>query len=199
MSAAQEPTLIIAGWYSKLTGSADGKWIVAARADETFAEPMSAVRINLQNGKEYKINLPPADKFYPIAAVPSQNKILLYRARGENSRFKNNPSPTAPEYYLLDAATGATQIAKGEFQPLEEKSYRSLQPTENQGEFWAAVYDEKTKTTQIGRYDTKTFSHKPILQIPDIALSSKEILVDEKAGKAYFIYQGHLLALTFAK
>jgi len=199
MSAAQEPTLIKAGWYYKLTGSADGKWIVASRVDETFAEPMSAVRINLQSGKEYKINLPPADKFYPIAAVPSQNKILLYRAKDENSRFKNNPSPTAPEHYLLDAATGATQIVKGEFRPLEEKSYRSLQPTENQGEVWAAVYDEKTKTTQVGRYDTKIFSHKPILQLPDIALSSREILVDEKAGKVYFVYQGHLLALSFAK
>ena len=199
MSTSQEPTLIKAGWYYKLTGSADGKWIVASKVDETRAEPMSAARINLQTGKEYKINLPPADKFYPIARVPSQNKILLYRARDENSRFKNNPSPLAPVYYLLDAATGATQIAKGEFRPLEEKIYRPFQPTENQGEFWAAVYDEKTKMTQIGRYDTKTFSHKPILQIPDIALSSKEILVDEKAGKAYFIYQGHLLALSFAK
>ncbi|MDQ3749908.1 MAG: HEAT repeat domain-containing protein, partial [Acidobacteriota bacterium] len=199
MSAAREPTLIKAGWYYKLTGSADGKWIVASKIDETLVEPMSAVRINLQNGKEFKINLPPADKFYPIAAVPSQNKILLYRTKDEDSRFKNNPSPKTPEYYLLDPATGATQIIKGDFRPLEAKSYRPLQPTEIQGEFWAAVYDEKTKTTQIGRYDTKTFSHKPILQIPDIALSSKEILVDEKAGKVYFLYQGHLLALSFAK
>jgi len=199
MSAAQEPTLIKAGWYSKLTSSADGKWIVASKADETFAEPMSGVRINLQNGKEYKINLPSADKFYPIVTVPLQNKILLYRAKDDNSRFKNNPSPKMPEYYLLDATKGATQAVKGDFRPLEEKSYRPLQPTENQGEFWAAVYDEKTKTTQIGRYDTKTFIHKPILQIPDIALGSKEILVDEKAGKAYFVYQGHLLALSFAK
>jgi hypothetical protein len=160
---------------------------------------MSAVRINLQTGKEYKINLPPADKFYPIAVVPSQNKILLYRTKDENSRFKSNPSPTIPEYYLLDVATGTTQAVKGDFRPLEEKSYRPLQPTENQGEVWAAVYDEKTKMTQIGRYDTKTFGYKPILQIPDIALSSKEILVDEKMGKVYFVYQGHLLALSFAK
>jgi len=199
MSGGQEPILIKVGWYSKLTGSADGKWIVAAKVDENFAESISAVRVNLQNGKEYKINLPPADKFYPIAAVPSQNKILLRRAKVENSRFKNNPSPKTPEYYLLDAATGATQTVKGEFRPLEEKNYRPFQSTENQGEFWAAIYDEKTNATQIGRYDTKTFSFKLILQIPDITLSSRDILVDEKESKVYFVYQGHLLALSFLK
>ncbi len=199
MSAAQKPTLIKAGWYYRLTGSADGKWIVASKADETFVEPSSAVRINLQNGKEYKINLPPADKFYPITRIPSRNKILLYRAKNENSRFKNNLSPKTPEYYLLDAATGATQIVKGEFRPLEEKTFRPLKSTDNSNEFWAAIYNEKTKATEIGRYETITFSFKPILQIPEISLSSKEILVDEKAGKVYFVYQGHLLALSFPK
>ncbi|MBA3691914.1 MAG: HEAT repeat domain-containing protein [Acidobacteria bacterium] len=199
MSAAQKPTLIKAGWYYRLTGSADGKWIVASKADETFVEPTSAVRINLQNGKEYKINLPPADKFYPITRIPSRNKILLYRAKNENSRFKNNLSPKTPEYYLLDAATGATQIVKGEFRPLEEKTFRPLKSTDNSNEFWAAIYNEKTKATEIGRYETITFSFKPILQIPEISLSSKEILVDEKAGKVYFVYQGHLLALSFPK
>ena len=199
ISGAQQPTLIKAGWYFKLNGSSDGKWIVAAKTDESFAEPPSAVRINLQDGKEYKINLPPADRFYPIAAVPSQNKILLYRAKDENSRFKNNQSPKTPEYYLLDAATGATQIIKGEFRPLEEKAFRPLKPTGNSNEFWAAIYNEKTKAMEIGRYETTTFSFKPILQIPEINLSSADVLIDERDAKVYFVYEGHLLALPILK
>jgi HEAT repeat protein len=192
----QAPTLIKSGWYFKPIASADGKWIVAGKADETFAQPPSAVRINLQTGKEYKINLPPADKFYPIAAVPALNKVLLYRAKSEYRTVKNNPSPLEPEYYLLDAATGATQTIKGEFRPLaENSSARPLQTTGVQNEFWAAIYNEKTKATEIGRYDAKIFAFKPVLQIPDIRLKSSDVIVDEKDAKIYFVYQGHLLAL----
>ncbi len=199
LTESTAPSLIKAGWYFRPLGSADGKWIIAGKGDETFAQPPSVARINLQTGKEYKINLPPADKFYPVAVVPSQNKILLYRAKAEYSRIKNNPSPSAPEYYLLDAATGATQIVKGEFRPLVEKTSRPLKPTGNPNEFWAALYNEKTKATEIGRYETKTFSFKPTLQIPEINLSSADVLIDEKDAKIYFVYQGHLLALPFLK
>lgn len=199
LSEGQQPTLIKAGWYIKPIGSPDGKWIVAGKGDETFTQPSSAARINLQTGKEYKINLPPADKFYPVAAVTSQNKILLYRAKNEYPTFKNNPSPTAPEYYLLDAATGATQLIKGEFRPLEETNARPLKPTGNPNEFWAAIYNETTKATEIGRYETKTFSFKPILQIPDINLDSRDVLIDDKDAKIYFVYEGHLLALPIPK
>lgn len=111
---------------------------------------------------------------------------------------KPNPSPQTPEFYLLDANTGAAQLVKGEFRPLQQLTYRPLQPTANTNEFWAAIYNPKTKTTEIGRYNDKTFTFQAVRQIPDINLNSMEIWVDEKEAKIYFVYQGHLLALPLA-
>ena len=105
-----------------------------------------------------------------------------------------NPSPETPEFYLLDAATGSVQPVKGEFRPLEELTYRPLQPTGAPDEFWAAVHDKKTKETSVGRYNTKTFSFQPAVKLPEIKLSSMDIWVDEKEAKVYFVYEGHLLS-----
>ena len=164
----------------------DGRWAVVTKANGNWYEPKEIVRINLQNGRELKVNLPPADNFYAVSFLPAHNKILLYRGRGktispyqtDSSQFtkridyeaaeetveeetvvleqrnKNkNPSPKIPEYYLLDAATGAASQVKGEFRPLFQQTYRPLQPTTNPNEFRAAIFDAKTKTTEIGRYN----------------------------------------------
>lgn len=197
-AGSQEPLLIRQGWFLKPLISANEKWVIAAKADESWIEPMSVVRINLQTKKEFKIALPPADRFYPVAAIPSTDKILLYRARNEQSTRKNNPSPKTPEYYLLDPNTGVTLPVRGELRPLEHQSLRPLQPTGNTAEFWAAIFSAKTNATEIGRYELKTFSFKPVMQIPEIDLDSKDVWIDEAGAKIYIVYQGHLLALPFA-
>jgi HEAT repeats len=210
ISRGQTPVKIRDGYYSAPVVTADGKWaVVSSYEDDGWNAPNTVARINLETGKEFPVNLPPANTFVPVAYVSAQNKILLFRARGRYYRLPagnfyvdndsaedpKNPSPKVPEYYLLDANTGAVELVKGDFRPLEQQTYRPLQPTSSAGEFWAAVYDEKTKTTEIGRYSQKTFTLQTVLKLPDIFLNSMQIWVDEKESKVYFVYQGHLLAL----
>ena len=200
------------GLFTQPITSLDGKWAVVSSTTGDWREPNGISRINLETGKEFKVNLPPANLFAPLTRTASQNKILLLRARGrlyddgDSMQYNNedasdtdakkpNPSPKVPEYYLIDPVTGAVELVKGDFRPLQQQTYRPLQPTANPGEFWAAVYDEKTKSTAIGRYSEKTFSLQPILTVPDINLNSMQIWVDEKEAKVYFVYEGHLLAL----
>ncbi|HQU86166.1 MAG TPA: hypothetical protein PKY59_23765, partial [Pyrinomonadaceae bacterium] len=225
----QTPVKIKEGSYSNPLVSADGKWVVVTKNGAEWQDTVNIVRVNLQTGREFPVAIQPADAFTPIAFLPSQNKFLLYRAKGTNNRNRNpeyeeetegggsleaedegyislserrpkkpNPSPQTPEYYVLDANTGAAQLVKGEFRPLEQMTYRPLQATATAGEYWAAIYNAKTKMTEIGKYSEKTFAFLPVKQIPDIRLSSMDIWVDEKEAKVYFVYQGHLLALPLA-
>jgi hypothetical protein len=223
VNRSQPPVKLKEGNYDFPVVTADGKWAVVTKTANGWSEPRSLVRVNLQTGKEFPVNLPPADTFSAIAFIASQNKVLIYRAKGNTTNYYNyrpyqseedeedikpsvainkddkNPSPQTPEYYLLDAATGATQPVKGEFRPLEDLTYRPLQPTAAPDEFWAAVYDKKAKETAIGRYNTKTFAFQPVTRLPQIALDSMNIWVDEKDGKVYFVYEGHLLSAPLLK
>ena len=175
-----------------------GNWVIAAKAEESWSPPNSVVRVNLQTGKESKINLPPAEEFYPVALAAAHNKVLLYRAKETYSTL--NP-PAAAEYYLLDAKTGAVEAVRGEFQPLINQETRGLQPTGKLNEFWATVYNHRKNQTDVGVYNAKDFTFKSLLTLPEILLDSTEIWVDESEGKLYFIYAGeygnesHLLAL----
>ncbi len=214
---SQPPVMFKEGNYDLPIVTPDGNWVVASKTGENWQEPKSLVRINLQTGKEFPVNLPPADTFNPLTFVASQNKVLIYRARGNKyygyrqnqdeedeeevkpnlpfpKKDDKNPSPNTPEYYLFDAATGAVQLVKGEFRPLEDLTYRPLQATDAADEFWAAVYDKKAKETAVGRYNTKTFTFQPVTKLPEIKLSSMDIWVDEKEAKVYFAYEGHLLS-----
>jgi hypothetical protein len=189
-------TVLKEGMYANPVLTPDGKWIIAAKSDNNFYIPNYVVRINMINGSESRINIAPADDFFPVAYLPAQNKVLLYRGKDkENREVKNNPSPEVPEYYLFDQATGAVQLVKGEFRPLEEQTFRGLQPTITPNVFWAAIYDEKLKTTQIGYYNAIDFTFKAVMQLPEIGLDSMRMWVDEKEAKIYFVYSGHLLAV----
>lgn len=220
ISRLQEPVKLKDGNYDSPIVTADGNWVIASKRGEEWQDPKSLVRINIQTGKEFPVNLPPADIFAPIAFIASQNKVLIYRARGKKFYYEGryeresqadddeeetkpiqpdkndkNPSPLTPEYYLLDAATGTTQAVKGEFRPLEQQTYRPLQMTTAPNEYWAAIYDKKLKETSIGRYNTKTFTFVSVTKLPDIKLDSMDIWVDEKEAKVYFVYETHLLAV----
>ena len=175
-----------------------GNWVVAAKADENWAAPNYVVRVNLQTGKELKINLPPAEEFYPIAFVPAHNKLMLYRAKEAYSTL----NPTIAEYYLLDAKTGNTELVKGEFQPLITQTFRPLQPTDKPNEFWATVYSRAKNESDFGVYDAKKFTFQSVLKLPEILLNSMDVWVDANEAKVYFVYSGdyggeaHLLSLT---
>jgi HEAT repeat protein len=154
VSRSQSPVKIKDGTYSSPLVTPDGKWVVVSNSQSSWTNaPGELSRINMETGKEFKINLPPANVFVPIAYVASRDKVLLFRAGGRlyvmntvsfyadfEAVDAKNPSPKVPEYYLLDVNTGATEPVKGEFSPLEHQSYRPLQPTASAGEFWAGVY-----------------------------------------------------------
>jgi hypothetical protein len=211
VSRGHEPVKIKEGNYRNPIVTPDGKWVIVSKADGESGEYKRIVRINLLTRREFPINLPLADSVRPAAFVYSHNKVLVYRGKlpayeyeegdGEGEDIAPTRStgpdltPAIPEYYLVDAATGAIQRAKGEVRPLEQQTYRPLQPTGVPGEFWAAVYDENTKSTSIGRYSDKTFTFRAVMNVPNINLASMDIWVDEPGGKVYFVYEGHLLSL----
>lgn len=197
LSRAGGKTLFKEGSYANPVVSPDKKWVIAAKADNGFYSPNGVVRIDLQTGREFPVNLPPADEFYPVVPLSALNKVLLFRAKdGDYPKRRSNPSPPTPEYYVLDPNTGAAQPVKGEFRPLEQSTFRTLQPAAAApNEFWAAIYNEREKTTEIGSYSAVNFSFKPLLRLPEIELDSMDIWVDEPAAKIYFVYQGHLLAV----
>ncbi len=191
----------------------DGKWAAVTKhiEDTYFQEPY---RINLQTGKATKIALKQAPFALPITFVAAHNSILIRNSGSE--KFKELPpyyieqlkekfgkdileSQKKTEYFLLDPQSGALKPVSGEFAPLEQITYRNLQTTGKAGEFWAAIYDEDQKQTKIGRYDSGQFKFTEVMTIPEIALTSMDIWVNEKDAKVYFVYQGHVLSLPLSK
>jgi hypothetical protein len=65
------------------------------------------VRFNLKTRLEYRVDPPPADEFDSVVYISAHNKVLLRRPRNE----ENKPSASEkPEFYLLDVATGRTNL-----------------------------------------------------------------------------------------
>ena len=182
--------------YLNPLATPDGKWLVAEKREDDWSEPHFLVRRNLQTGREFRIRLKPADEVSPIAFVPLHNKVLVIRGTYERINSKRVASrPIEIEYYLLDPATGATQLVSGEFDPLYEKGARFLQPTGQPNEFWAAIPYEGNKQTEVGRYNLKDFSFKPVLVVPQINFDSRSMWVDESHDKLYVVYENQLIRL----
>ena len=122
---------------------------------------------------------------------------LLRRAKNANNPSSKSAGPAVSEFYLLDPATGQTQLVKGIFAPLEEEGRRSLQPTGKPNEYWAAIPEYEKGQTRIGRYKAKDFSFQPLLVVPHLVFDSREMWVDEPAAKLYVVYNSQLLRLPF--
>jgi hypothetical protein len=182
------------GVYANPLVTPDGKWAVAARADTDWRKPNDVIRFNLKTGREYRVDVPPATQFEPVAYLSAQGKVLLRRARDENDD-REAAGPASPEFYLLDASTGQTQLVRGVFEPLLQEGNRFLQPTSRQDEFWAAVPDSQTNQTRVGRYSLRDFSFQTLLVVPHLKFDSTLMWVDEAGAKLYIIYEGQLLRL----
>ena len=173
-----------------------GKWVVVSKAGTDSADPSHIVRVNLRTGREYRVNVEPADAFEPVVFLPFQNMVLLYRSK-DSEYGPGKVGPERPEYYLLNADTGDVRLVTGEFRPLREWGKRFLQPTETPGEYWAAMGDEEKNQTQVGRYSLKDFSFTPVLTVPHLFFSTMTMWVDAKNGKLYVVYKDQLLRLPF--
>lgn len=200
--AGQKPVRISGeeGAYMNPIITPDGKWVVVAKTDSNWADPNYVVRINLRTGREFRVNLEPADQFDPVAFLAVHDKVLLRRAKDDyGPTSKKSAGPDRPEYYLLDPTTGETHLVSGEFAPLRQEGKRLLQSTSKANESWAAIPDHEKNQTQVGRYNLRDFSFQPLLLVPHITFESMEMWVDEGGAKLYVVYQGNLLRMPLPK
>jgi len=181
-----EPVKIISGSYDYPVATPDGKWLVSIKMlNEGGKYSSQLVRHNLQTGEEFPVTMPNGDYRPPVTYVMAHTKVLLGNA-GHHPGAIN---------YLLDPETGTVQQVKGQFGPLAEDSPRELQPTGNPNEFWAAIPDSQKTVTKIGRYDSRNFVFKPLLELTGLELSKTDFWVDANAGKIWLTYCGQLLRL----
>ncbi|HEX7335556.1 MAG TPA: HEAT repeat domain-containing protein [Pyrinomonadaceae bacterium] len=195
-TAGTNAVRISEGTYAYPIVTPDGKWVVVARAAADWSRSSYVVRFNLQTGQEFRVNLAPAHSLLPVVFLPLHNKILVRRAKNDfPASYVKSIGPDRPEYYLLDAATGDTQLVSGELEPLRQRGKRFLQPAAKPDEFWAALPDGRKNQTQVGRYNLKNFSFKPVLVVPQISFDSMSMWVDESRDKIYVVYKDQLLRL----
>ncbi len=196
------------GFYDNVVVTPNGRWAVAVKSGEEGGGGI--VRVDLVTNREYPIVMEGYGQKYPVAYIPTLNKVLVinnerYYEHGDYGGVDSEKEDAAPDdvnpagMFLLDPATGVMQPIAGEFRPLSQQTFRPLQNASKPNEFWAAIYDPEKKETQVGIYDTRVFVFKPMLRIPKIKFNSMSLWVDEAAGKAYFVYRGHLLALPLGK
>lgn len=205
-SARSKPQLLAEGPYFSPITTPDGKWVVAAKYVGYRGDRLGFVRVSLETGRQYKIDLPDipdtwegVDLVESVAFVPAHNKILLRIPRADSA-------PLEWENFLLDPTTGLSEKVDGESSPLTQQSYRPLQPTGRPNEFWAAIpriwmspsepLDDEKNYTEIGRYNTKSFVFIPLIKFPKMMFDSMQIWVDEAEDKIYLAYKGHLLRLS---
>jgi len=185
------------GYYYKALVTPNGRWAIAAKYGEADGGSV-LVRVNLLTNKEFKINIEKFPRLEPVAFVASVNKVLVLGGYyGEDEA--EEAVDTNGSYFLLDAETGLVQPVKGETRPLAQQTYRPLQPAANPDEFWAAIPDAEKEETQVGLYNSKNFTFKSLLNIPQIKFDSMNLQVDERENKIYFVYEGHVLSLPLVQ
>ncbi len=188
-------TKVREGNYSSPVITPNGRWVLVSKQDDRQA----IFRLDLTTNKEYPVEIDGYGESYPLAFIPSINKVLVIR--NDYRYYRSDDDDTArsdsdPDNLLLvDPATGVTNPAPGEFRPVAQQTYRALQKSAKPNEYWAAMIDEEKGLTEIGIYETKTFGFKPILKVPKIRFNSMNMWVDELGKKVYFVYRGHLLSL----
>jgi hypothetical protein len=195
----QEPKLIIEGEFLWPVITPDGKWALLAECKDTWAQPNFAIRVDLSAGKSFRLDIPEADKIKPLTYVSARGAVLAVRYQEtEHSDGRKPVGPESPEFWLVDASTGKSEIAHGEFSPLEEVGVRPLQDSGTRGRCWAAIYQKANAATEIGLYSAADFSFTPLMQVPGLAFSSEQMWVDDSDHKIYISYRGQLLRVNMS-
>lgn len=181
LAGGRDPELLLEGNCAAPLITPDGRWAVIAKTDTSWAAPNYVVCIDLAKRVSYRLKVPDANKFYPIAYIPAHGKVLLVRGL---------------EFYLLEPTTGAVTAIPGEFAPFQESGRFSLQPAKARDEVWAAIFRPDSQATEVGRYDTKSFVFRRAMSVPSLRFGSDQMWVDEQEGKVYVVYRGHLLRMA---
>jgi hypothetical protein len=197
LAGGRDPELLLEGNCAGPLITPDGRWAVVAKTDTNWAVPNYIVRMDLARGESYRLRVPDANAFYPIAYIAAHGKVLLVRGRGRGrpNQAPQEEEPWASEFFLLEPTTGAVTAISGEFGPYQESRRFPLQPAKARDEFWAALFRPDSQTTEVGRYDTKSFVFHPALSLPSLRFGSDQMWVDEQEGRVYVVYRGHLLRM----
>lgn len=193
-------TKIGTGYYYHALLTPNGRWAIATKyAEDSEEESYTLVRVNLLTGREYKIKIESdygtADA---VANLPVPGKVLLFSSYGDSE--EEQLSEREGEFLLLDVETGIVRPLGVDARPFLQQTFRPLQPSgANADLLWAAVPDRENSITEVGVFNARTFTFKPLLKLPQIVFDSMDMWVDEAEGKFYFVYNGHLLALPLPK
>jgi hypothetical protein len=179
------------GFYYEAFMVPGGRWALSSKVEAGT----QLVRVNLLTGKEFRVEIQGHPYVRTVAYVPSVKRMLLAAA----GYYGDADAENRTSWFLLDPETGASQLVKGEFTPLTQQIMRPLQPASTPDEFWAAIPSAEKNETQIGLYNARSFIFKPLQKVSRITFSSMDMWVDEKEGKIYLVYAGHLLALPLKK
>ena len=190
-------TQIKTGNYHDPVVTPNGRWVIATKYDDESGPRL--VRINLTTNRELAIEPGELPTFRAIAYVPSVNRVLLGPYRDEYYEYDgvedgdDGEDESRTQYSWLDPETGSVVAARGEVRPIAQQEWRALQPAAGQFEFWAAI--PRSKETIVGIYNARTFAFKTLVTLPKIKFDSCDMWVDAAESKAYFVYEGHLLAM----
>ncbi|MFN7945496.1 MAG: HEAT repeat domain-containing protein [Blastocatellia bacterium] len=190
VSSGGSPVKIIGGRWRHLLVTPDERWLIALRSTDTAGRSVEQlVRINLQNGRDFVINLPDGYARFPIAFIPASKKVL-FAAPDVSSRDNGSGRGV-----LLDPDSGAMQPITGELRLWFDDLLHPLQPTGRPDEVWAAIYDGQKNSTAIGRYNVRIFSFAPVIELPELKFGNPEIWIDQAAGWIYVTFRDDLLRL----
>ena len=199
----KEPELLAEGIFLSQLVSLDGKWCVAAHASGSgWAEPNTAVRINLETKEVMPINLKPADNFDTEAFIPAHGKFLITRRADHYPGDSKPVGPEKLEAHLLDAATGELQRVEGDFSPFDRGRFRPLQETGVDHVSWITKTVEgpdRSGMTEVGRYDSKRFRFEAVRGIEEISFDSHAMWVDEINRTIYAAVNGDLVRVPLVK
>jgi hypothetical protein len=178
------------GYYRNPVVTSNGRWAIAAKvAGEEQGTLL--VRVNLQTNREYPVKLDDYPSLEAVVYVAAINKVVV----SASTYYEEEEGE--PQYFLLDPDTGVVSEAADKILPLAQQEFRSLQAAANPNEFWAAISNAEPSETQVGIYNAKTLSFKPVMKVPRVEFDSMSMWID--AGRVYFIYEGHVLSLPLPK
>ena len=110
--------------------SQDGRFVIAARTEGSWAEPNHLVRIDTRTGDIARLDIPAADNLDPLLATPGG--VLVVRSRDNADAFPSGTKltgPERPEYFLVDPASKrARKVRAATFAPSRTIRRHAFQP-----------------------------------------------------------------------
>ena len=118
ISSGRPPALVAPGSLASPVLSQDGRFVIAARTEGSWAVPNHVVRIDTSTGDVARLDIPVADNLDPLLATPGG--VLVVRSRDNADGFPSGTKltgPERPEYFLVDPASKRARKIEGDFRP----------------------------------------------------------------------------------